>query len=96
MMYVPPLIGPPILVIVKVADKSLLQATPNPRYGSGSAGVFVGAGVDVAVLVGVEVDVDVLTARAAALAAQVASAFATPVPGCPMRWLTTMETFVPG
>lgn len=41
------------MLIVNVADRSLLQATPNPRYGSGCEGVFVGAGVLVAV--GVEV-----------------------------------------
>ena len=81
-----------MLEMVNVADKSLLQATPKPRYGSGSAGVFVGAGVKV--WVGVEVAV--LAARAAALGAQVASALATPVPGWPGRWLTTMETFVLG
>ncbi len=87
MVYVPPFMGPPILVIVNVADKSLLQATPRPRYGSGSAGVFVGDGVKVrvGVLVAagvfVGVKVGVLTTRAAALAAQVASALAMPVPG---------------
>ena len=31
MVYVPPFICPPILAMVKVADKSLLQATPKPR-----------------------------------------------------------------
>lgn len=51
MVYDPPFIGPPILLIVNVADKSRLQATPNPRYGSGCEGVLVGAGV--AVLLGV-------------------------------------------
>ena len=95
-VYVPPFIEPPILEMVNVADKSLLQATPKPRYGSGSAGVFVGAGVKVWVGVAVGVEVAVLAARAAALGAQVASALATPVPGWPGRWLTTMETLVPG
>ena len=33
-VYVPPESGPPILVIVNVAERSLLHATPNPTYGS--------------------------------------------------------------
>lgn len=31
MVYVPPFMSPPIFVMVNVADKSRLQATPNPR-----------------------------------------------------------------
>jgi len=77
------------LLIVNEADRSLLQATPSPRYGSGCEGVFVGEGVFVAVgvevfaIVGVGVLVAVLATTAGL--AQVASALATPVPGCPTR-----------
>jgi hypothetical protein len=39
-----------MFLIVNVADKSLLHATPNPRYGSGN-GVGVVVGVEVGVLV---------------------------------------------
>ena len=42
---------PPAFLILNVADKSLLQATLKPRYGSTTTGadVFVGVGVKVGV-----------------------------------------------
>ena len=85
-VYVPPFMGPPTLVILKVADRSLLQATPKPKYGSGCEGVFVGVGVGVNVLVAVPVNVAVMAGVLVGVdvdesLAQVASALATPVPG---------------
>ena len=73
--------GPPMLVIVNVAERSLLQATPKPRYGSGRGmGELVGVGVGVKVLIGAGVFV-MVGVNVAGGRAQVASALATPVPG---------------
>jgi hypothetical protein len=63
--YEPPLKGPPIFLILKVADKSLLQATLKPRYGSKTAVVAVGTGVSVTVAVKVAVAVAGAAAPAA-------------------------------
>ncbi len=41
-----------MLVIVNVADRSLLQATLKPRYGSGITSLAAACGVEVNVLVG--------------------------------------------
>ena len=52
-VYEPPVIGPPMLMMVNVAVKSLLQATPRPRYGSLTAAPPEPEGVEVLVEVAV-------------------------------------------
>jgi hypothetical protein len=90
-----------MLTILNVAERSLLQATPKPRYGSGALGVevkvavAVGIGVAVFVEVGVGVEVAVLATAKDLTCLQEASAVAVS-PGCPGRWLITIEIFVPG